>query len=154
MARDIADGTPEMISFRFNASTIQRITWRQPALCERWIKREAKLAARNGLSPDFRRDVWAIYRALLSLAALGDAKPPMIHERKTVAQSFYFSLPTFLEAAAFERSTAASRSSTMRRPLLPRSSESVYRSLVTSNVHLFQDLALTSEPYRFLKFLA
>jgi len=30
--------------FRFNDSTIQRITWRQPALYERRIKREAKLA--------------------------------------------------------------------------------------------------------------
>ena len=32
-----------MISFRFNGSTIQRITWRQPALHERPIKREAKV---------------------------------------------------------------------------------------------------------------
>src|SRR5438552_11033013 len=30
--------------FRFNALTIQRFTWRQPALYERRIKREAKLA--------------------------------------------------------------------------------------------------------------
>jgi len=30
--------------FRFNALTIQRFTWRQPALYKRRIKREAKLA--------------------------------------------------------------------------------------------------------------
>src|SRR5206468_8992978 len=35
--------------FRFNALTIQRFTWRQPALYEQRIKREAKLALRNGL---------------------------------------------------------------------------------------------------------